>query len=208
MTKINEGASTVQVSIDELAKRSDEIGNIVGLISNVAEQTNLLWRLKRQLRARAGEAGRGFSVVADEVRKLAEQSAGSTRHIAELVTKIQQDVGKAINASKEGTADVVEGISSVKEADAVFESVTVSIQALSGGVTDIAASIQKMTEGAKTVKSEVGAIKTISAKNANEAQSVSATTEQQSASMEEIAAAARSLGRLAGQLEAGAKGLR
>lgn len=193
MEKINDSTHTVQGSIAELSKSSDEISKIVEMITGIAEQTNLLALNAAIEAARAGEAGRGFAVVADEVRKLAEESATSTQQISDLVAKIQSDMKKAVAASDMSTESVASSIESVKSADEVFESIKIAIDSLSNGISEVSESIKSIAEGTKNVQVAVEKINSVSTSNAERAQSVSAATEEQSASTEEIAAATRQL---------------
>ena len=202
MDAINTGTDTVQNSIKKLAKQSEEISQIVDVISGIAEQTNLLALNAAIEAARAGEAGRGFAVVADEVRKLAEESGTSSQKIAELVGKIQEDMKEAVEASDQSAQSVEGSRQSVEEANKIFESIQVSIEALAGGIRDVSTSIQTISDGTKSMAAETESIAKISHENASRTQSVSATTEEQSASSQEIAASTRVLAELAQELQA------
>ena len=201
MDRISQSTETVKQVVNKLDTNSEKIGEIIGMISNIAEQTNLLALNAAIEAARAGEAGRGFAVVADEVRKLAEESAASTQQIAELVTTIQTDVQDAVAASEESVGNVQESRSSVQHADEIFESIRVSIQALSEGVNDVSRLMGEVAEDTQQTKQAVNEIKSISEHNAEQAQSVSATTEEQSASSEEIASATNELAKQAMNLQ-------
>lgn len=200
MKQIGKGSEEIQNAVTELAQGSKEIGDIVALISNIAEQTNLLALNAAIEAARAGEAGRGFAVVADEVRKLAEESNQSSQKIGLLVKRNQVDMEKAVIASKEGTKGVALGIESVISADETFKDIVIAIGNLSNEIHIISNAINDMADGSKKMLGAIRSIDEVSQKNSGEAQSVSAATEQQSAAMQEIAASSRNLAALAEEL--------
>ncbi|MDB5982925.1 MAG: methyl-accepting chemotaxis protein [Pseudomonas sp.] len=102
------GTATV---IDTLGQRSQEIGGIVGVITSIAEQTNLLALNAAIEAARAGEQGRGFAVVADEVRSLASRTRQATDEISGMIASIQQETGNAISTMEQGNTLMQEGLS-------------------------------------------------------------------------------------------------
>lgn len=201
MGTISDTAKTIETSINQLAKGSSEIQSIVDLISNIAGQTNLLALNAAIEAARAGEAGRGFAVVAEEDRKLAEESNQSTKKIADLVARNQVDMDKAVTAAHDGMESVENGMVAVKKADEVFDAISGSIDSLTNGVHSVADNIKEMADASDTMRSSMDSIKTVSTHNSDEAQTVSAATEEQSASMQEIASASRSLANLATDLQ-------
>ncbi len=111
-----EGMDTIREQIQETSKRikrlgesSQEIGNIVSLINDIADQTNILALNAAIQASMAGEAGRGFAVVADEVQRLAERSASATKQIETLVKTIQTDTNEAVISMEQTTTEVVRG---------------------------------------------------------------------------------------------------
>jgi methyl-accepting chemotaxis protein len=119
------------VSVKELGERSRQIGQIIDIISGIANQTNLLALNAAIEAARAGEQGRGFAVVAEEVRKLAEQSASATKEIAAIITEIQSKTGQTVSAMESGAAEVHEGVLIV---DRAGKSLDLIISTIKGNV--------------------------------------------------------------------------
>lgn len=187
--------------VETLGERSQEIGQIVETIAGIADQTNLLALNAAIEAARAGEAGRGFSVVAEEVRKLAEQSQEAATEITTLISRIQQDTGRAVESMRDGSRAVVSGASSVEGLRQSFEDIQAFVEKVSGEAEAMVTAIGGVKQETASITREVEAIDSQGQRVAEEMESVSAATEEQSASAQEIATASDSLSRLAQELQ-------
>ena len=116
MRAIAESVSATAQKVEELGKSSDQIGRIIGVIDDIADQTNLLALNAAIEAARAGEQGRGFAVVADEVRKLAERTTSATKEVANMVQNIQNETKTAVSAMHQGTEEVKAGVQTTTKA--------------------------------------------------------------------------------------------
>lgn len=188
--------------VAKLGERSQEIGQIIDTISNIAGQTNLLALNAAIEAARAGEHGRGFSVVAEEVRKLAEQSEDAAKRIANMISEVQVDTTEAVTAMNKGTNEVRVGTEVVNRAGLAFAEIETLICQVSLQMGDIAAAIQQMAAGSHEIVASVKEIERISKDTADQTHTVSAAGEEQSASIEEIAASSQALSKMAGELQA------
>ncbi|MFU8924954.1 methyl-accepting chemotaxis protein [Acinetobacter puyangensis] len=144
-----EGMDTIREQIQETSKRikrlgesSQEIGNIVSLINDIADQTNILALNAAIQASMAGEAGRGFAVVADEVQRLAERSATATKQIESLVKTIQTDTNEAVTSMELTTTEVVRGTTLAKDAGIALD----EIQNVSGTLASL---IQNISDAAR-----------------------------------------------------------
>lgn len=151
------GMSTLREQIQDTAKRikrlgesSQEIGNIIEFINDIAEQTNTLALNASIQAAMAGESGRGFAVVADEVQRLAERAASATKQIESLVKTIQADTQEAITSMERSTANVVGGAKSAEEAGLALTRIEANSQELAKLIQDIAGASR--TQSAETTK--------------------------------------------------------
>ena len=146
MDGIREQIQETSKRIKRLGESSQEIGEIVDLISDITEQTNVLALNAAIQAASAGEAGRGFSVVAEEVQRLAERSAEATKQIGMLVKAIQNDTHDAVAAMEQTTQGVVEGAKLADAAGQSLRKIDQTTRELADLVSSISVSTQMQTE--------------------------------------------------------------
>ena len=152
------GMDTIREQIQDTAKRikrlgesSQEIGDIVSLINDIADQTNILALNAAIQASMAGDAGRGFAVVADEVQRLAERSATATKQIEALVKTIQNDTTSAVTSMEQTTAEVVRGARLAQDAGVALE----EIEAVSANLAEL---IQNISNAARQQSTSAGHI--------------------------------------------------
>ncbi|BCJ86417.1 methyl-accepting chemotaxis protein [Effusibacillus dendaii] len=184
-----------------LGHRSQEIGQIVQVITDIAEQTNLLALNAAIEAARAGDQGRGFAVVADEVRKLAEQSSQSAQQITQLIKGIQDETGKAVQTMETNTEEVAVGIDYVNTAGRTFEQIQQSITQVTTQVQEVSAASQQMSAGTDQLVRTIAGFAKTTEEAAAGSQTISASAEEQLASMEEMTSSASSLAQMAESLQ-------
>jgi twitching motility protein PilJ len=176
-----DGMNTIRETIQETSKRikrlgesSQEIGNIVELINDIAEQTNIL-ALNASIQASmAGEAGRGFAVVADEVQRLAERAANATKQIEVLVRTIQTDTNEAVVSMERSTTDVVGGALLAENAGAALEEIEQVSNQIASLVQNISQSSRQQTMAAQNIARNMGVLKEISTQTTDSTNATSA----------------------------------
>jgi len=151
MMLIRENVQETSKKIKRLGERSNEIGEIVRIIEDIADQTNLLALNAAIQSAMAGEHGRGFAVVADEIRLLAERSTESTKRIATLVKSIQGDTYDAVVAMEDSTQEVVKGSQLADEAGNALNSIYSAVERQAKMIESIARSAQEQTPVSEAV---------------------------------------------------------
>jgi methyl-accepting chemotaxis protein len=155
MRLIAESVGATAKKMEELGKSSDQIGRIIGVIDDIADQTNLLALNAAIEAARAGEQGRGFAVVADEVRKLAERTTTATKEIAQMIKNIQDETKIAVGAMESGTKQVEEGVSSTAKAGDSLRAIIQMSEEVGGMITEIATAATQQSSTTEQVNHNI-----------------------------------------------------
>mgnify|MGYP002625113107 CR=1 FL=1 len=187
--------------VKKLGESSQQIGQIIDAIANIADQTNLLALNAAIEAARAGEHGRGFAVVADEVRKLAEQSREAAGTISTLIGHIQEDTETAVQSIRQGNADVGVGAAAVLETGVAFDGIDEQIERLRVNIAESIKRIDVVRDSSQMILVSMEEINKLSQSAEEESQNVSAAAEEQSAAMHEMAEASNRLSELAQELQ-------
>jgi len=151
MQRIRASVQATAKKIKSLGDRSLEISEIINVINDITEQTNLLALNAAIEAARAGEAGRGFAVVADEVRKLAEHSRSATKDIAALIKAIQAETNEAVVVMEDGTREVEEGASLADQAGKALEAISSVVRQSAELVQEISLASKQQVRGTEGV---------------------------------------------------------
>jgi len=187
MNRISEVVSKAAGTVKDLGKSSDKIGEIIQVIDDIADQTNLLALNAAIEAARAGEQGRGFAVVADEVRKLAERTTKATKEIASMISTIQKETGGAVESMEEGTAEVEKGRELANQAGEALRKIIESSKSVVDVINQVASASEEQSSAAEQISKNI--------------ESISSVTQQSAAGTQQIARAAEDLNMLTENLQ-------
>ena len=186
MAQIKERVEGIAENILALSEQTQQIGEIIATVNDIASQSNLLALNASVEAARAGEHGKGFNVVAVEVRNLAEQSKQATAQVKDILNEIQRATNAAVRATEEGTKGVDEGVRKTGQTGQTIEQLTVNVGESASAARQIVASAQQQTTGMEQIA--------LAMQNINQA------TMQNLASTRQAERAAQDLSALANQM--------
>jgi methyl-accepting chemotaxis protein len=199
--KIYDFNKEIELVINELNQKTEEIIEIISLIQNIAEQTTLLALNASIEAARAGEHGRGFGVVATETGKLAEQSKEAANLIKDLITKIKGHSERAVEVSKEGIARMKSGKELIFEANNTFVNIYEKLMVNLKQINAVAELVSKMSERNNVTIDAITSIAAITEENMASTEEVSATSQEQTALTEEVSSLAIELSQVVENLK-------
>ena len=178
MNRIAKVVTDSATSIQELSKSSDQIGEIISVIDDIADQTNLLALNAAIEAARAGEQGRGFAVVADEVRKLAERTTKATKEITDMIKGIQNDTKGAVVSMEQGIREVDGGKLLADQAGESLNSILGYAQRVQDMIQQIASAAEQQSAASEQIARNVESIANVTRENSSGVEQSASAAEQ------------------------------
>ncbi|WP_281216133.1 methyl-accepting chemotaxis protein [Lysinibacillus capsici] len=186
--------------VERLSTYTNEIGDIVTLITQITDQTNLLALNASIEAARAGEHGKGFAVVAEEVRKLADQSLEATNSIRTRIETIKEESAQAVKSMAISSSNLAESSTTFNASGEAFAEIYTQVTALTREMDHVNNVMSNINEGVSNIANSVEQVGVVAVQASGNIQNVAAASEEQSASIEEITASSNNLAEMAQQL--------
>ncbi|MEJ2615519.1 MAG: methyl-accepting chemotaxis protein [Ignavibacteriaceae bacterium] len=177
MVRIADVVSQAADTVKQLGKSSNQIGEIIQVIDDIADQTNLLALNAAIEAARAGEMGRGFAVVADEVRKLAERTTKATKEIAVMIKQIQKDTTYAVESIEKGTQEVESGKSLTNKAGNSLKEIISASNKVVDDVNQVTSASEEQSSTAEQISTRIESISNVSDESAAGIQMIAKSAE-------------------------------
>jgi methyl-accepting chemotaxis protein len=186
MSQIAEKVQETAKTVESLGARSDQIGEIIGTIEDIADQTNLLALNAAIEAARAGEQGRGFAVVADEVRALAERTTKATREIGDMIKAIQSETRGAVGAMEQGVHQVEAGTEEAAKSGAALQEILEQVNEVAMQINQVATAAEEQTATTTEISSNMMQITQVVQQTSSGAQESATAAAQLSSNSEEL----------------------